>query len=221
MEQKSNSKSYIFVIDVGTQSIRAALIDLEGNICEIERTLIEPYFSDQPGYAEQDPEYFWTSLCKTTKTLFKNSSIDTSNIKGAAITTQRGTVINLDKDGKPLRPAIIWLDQRKAKVTDWPKGITKKGLQLINMYESITFAIKEGEVNWIRQNQPEIWKKTNKFLLLSGFFLHRLSGKYVDSIGSIVGFLPFNYKLHEYSKPGAINSRMFPMDQQKLADLVF
>lgn len=220
MNQHNNSKSYLFVIDAGTQSIRAVLIDLDGNICEIERTLVEPYFSDQPGYAEQDPEYLWESLCKTTKTFFNNSSIDKSKIKGVSITTQRATVINLDIDGKPLRPAIIWLDQRKAKVGEWPTGITKKGLQLINMYESLAYAIKEGEVNWIRQNQPEIWEKTNKYLLLSGFFLHRLSGKYVDSTGSTVGFLPFNYKNHEYSKPGEINSKMFPVERQKLADLV-
>jgi len=220
MDPKISATSYLFVIDVGTQSIRAALIDLKGNICEIERTSVEPYFSDHPGYAEQDPEYLWHSLCKTTKALFENSAIDKELIRGMSITTQRGTVVNLDKEGKVLRPAIIWLDQRKAKVETWPKGISKKGLQLLNLYESITYAIKEGESNWIRQNQPEIWKKTYKYLLLSGFFIHRLSGKFVDSIGSTVGFLPFNYKTHEYSKPGSVNYKMFPINRDKLPDLV-
>ncbi|HKK67683.1 MAG TPA: FGGY family carbohydrate kinase, partial [Bacteroidales bacterium] len=92
----TNEKKYIFVIDAGTQSIRAAMIDLKGNICAIERTEIDSYFSDQPGFAEQDPEYLWDKLCETTRRLFKNISVDISLIQGLSITTQRGSVVNLD-----------------------------------------------------------------------------------------------------------------------------
>jgi len=211
---------YIIVIDAGTQSVRAAIIDLQGNICEIERTEIEPYFSDKPGYAEQDPEYLWDKLCETTQRLIKNTSVHLNMIKGLSITTQRGTVVNLDRDSKPLRPAIIWLDQRKAKVEDWPKGIVKKGLQLINMYESLAHAIRDGESNWIRQNQPEIWNKTFKYVFLSAFFNYRLVGKFIDSVGSTVGYMPFDYKKQQWSKPGAINSKLFPVEREKLVDLV-
>ena len=213
-------KQYVFVIDAGTQSIRAVIIDLHGNICEIERTEIEPYFSEQPGYAEQDPAYLWDILCKTTKQLLKNSSIPVSQIKGLSITSQRGTIVNLDKEGKPLRPAIVWLDQRKAKVENWPKGIVKKGLQIINMHESLAHAIKDGESNWIRQNQHKIWKKTYKHVFLSAFFNHRLVGKFIDSIGSTVGYMPFNYKKQRWSKPSETNYKLFPIERNKLVDLV-
>ena len=217
---EKEKKQYVIVIDAGTQSIRAAIIDLQGNICEIERTEIEPYFSDKPGYAEQDPEYLWDKLCETTQRLMKNTSVPLNGIKGLSITTQRGTVVNLDKNGKPLRPAIIWLDQRKAKVEDWPKGIVKKGLQLINMYESLAHAIKDGESNWIRQNQPEIWDKTYKYVFLSAFLNYRLVGKFIDSIGSTVGYMPLDYKKQQWSKPGTINSKLFPVEREKLVDLV-
>jgi len=213
-------KQYVVVIDAGTQSIRAAIIDLKGNICEIEKTPVEPYFTNKPGYAEQDPEYLWDKLCETTKRLIKKSSVDISCIKGLSITSQRGTVVNLDKQGNPLRPAIIWLDQRKAKVDNWPKGVVKRGLQIINMYESLAHAIKDGESNWIRQNEPEIWQKTHKYVFLSAFYNHRLVGKFIDSVGSTVGYMPFNYKKHEWSKPRAINSRLFPIEREKLVDLV-
>lgn len=216
----NNIKKYVAVVDAGTQSIRAVIIDLLGNICEIEKTEIEPYFSDQPGYAEQDADYLWDMLCKTTQRLVKKSNIDISQIKGLSITSQRGTVVNLDKDGKPLRPAIIWLDQRKAKIDNWPKGIVKKGLQIINMYESLAHAIKDGESNWIRQNQPEIWKKTHKYVFLSAFFNYRLVGKYIDSVGSTVGYMPFDYKKHQWSKKGDVNSKLFPVERDKLVDLV-
>lgn len=218
---KANSlKKYILVIDVGTQSIRASFIDLEGVICEIEKTPIEAYYSTQPGYSEQDPEYFWEKLCETTRALFRNTSINRNQIQGMSLTTQRGTVVNLDKEGRPLRPAIIWLDQRKGKVDKWPKGVIKFVLKLAGVYSTIAYAIKEGESNWIRQNQPEIWEKTNKFLMLSGFFISRLSGLFIDSVGSMVGFIPFDYKKHQYSKPNSIHYKMFPIEQEKLATLV-
>ena len=144
--ETENQKLYILVIDVGTQSIRASLIDTAGNICEIEKTPIEAYYSTQPGYAEQEPEYFWETLCKTTRLLLKNSQIPVEQIKGMAVTTQRSTVVNIDKNGKPLRPAIIWLDQRKAKVENWPKGITKTALQLAGVYESVAYADRKSVV---------------------------------------------------------------------------
>ena len=217
---KESKKQYVLAIDAGTQSVRAAIIDLQGNICEIQRTEIEPYFSEQPGYAEQDPEYLWDKLCETTQQLIKNTSINISQIEGMSLTTQRGTVVNLDENGKPLRPAIIWLDQRKAKVENWPKGLTKRGLQLISMYGPLTHAIKDGESNWIRQNQPELWRKTYKYVFLSGFFNYRLVGKFIDSAGSIVGYVPFNYKKQKWSKSSAINSKLFPIETEKLIDLV-
>jgi len=217
---KVEKKTYVIAIDAGTQSIRAVIIDLQGNICEIERTEVEPYYSDEPGFAEQDPNYLWDKLCETTQRLVKNTSIELLQIKGLSLTSQRSTVVNLDKDGKPLRDAIIWLDQRKAKVDNWPKGITKLGLKIINMHESLAHAIKDGESNWIRQNQPDIWKKTHKHVFLSAFFNYRLVGKFVDSIGNTVGYIPFNYKKQKWSKPNEINSKLFPIEREKLVDLV-
>lgn len=211
---------YVIVIDAGTQSIRAVIIDLQGNICELERTEVEPYYADKPGYAEQDPEYLWYQLCETTQRLLKNSSININQIKGLSVTSQRGTVVNIDENGKPLRPAIVWLDQRKAKVENWPKGFVKKGLQLINMHESLVHAIKDGESNWIRQNEPEIWEKTYKYVFLSGFFNYKLTGRFIDSVGSTVGYVPFDYKKQQWSKPNAVNSKLFPIEPNKLVELV-
>ena len=220
MNQTESPEPYVLVIDVGTQSIRASFIDTKGNILAIEKTHIEAYFSTQPGYAEQEPDYFWEQLCATTQKLFQKHPSDPERLKGMSITTQRGTVVNLDKDGKPLRPAIIWLDQRRAKVDAWPSGLTKTALQVAGAYDPVTYAIQESEANWIRQHQPEIWERTDKYLLLSGFLLYRLSGDVVDSVGSTVGYIPFDYKKHRYSKTSSINYKMFPINQKKLARLV-
>src|SRR5690606_22924996 len=109
------AQDVILAIDNGTQSVRALLIDPEGNILAKSRVPIEAYYSEQPGWAEQQPEYFWTSLCQACQQLWQQTDIPKAAIKGVTITTQRATVINLDREGKPLRPAIIWLDQRRTK----------------------------------------------------------------------------------------------------------
>ncbi|MCP4137351.1 MAG: carbohydrate kinase [bacterium] len=210
----------IFTIDAGTQSIRAALIDLKGNICEMVKTEIEPYFSVNPGWAEQHPEYYWKILTQTCKKLMKESSFHKGAIKGVTLTTQRGTVINLDADGNPLRPAIVWLDQRKAELGKWPTLPLKAALKAVNLYEALTHTIKECEINWLRQNQPEIWEKTHKYLFLSGYFTYKLTGEFTDSKGSTVGYVPFDYKAQEWAPANNMKHKQFPADVSMLPDLV-
>ena len=108
----SNNKEYVLAIDNGTQSVRALVFDLEGQLVAKSKVEIEPYYSNQPGWAEQDADYFWANLCKACCALWPQLDFPKSAIKAVALTTQRATIINLDCDGKPLRPAIVWLDQR-------------------------------------------------------------------------------------------------------------
>src|SRR5690554_7033233 len=97
-----NNNNYIFAIDNGTQSVRALIFDLEGNLLGKGKEEIEPYFSTQPGFAEQHPEYFWESLGRACEKLWSSTNIKPEQIAGIALTTQRSTVINLDKDGKQI-----------------------------------------------------------------------------------------------------------------------
>ncbi|PKL39111.1 MAG: carbohydrate kinase [Spirochaetae bacterium HGW-Spirochaetae-1] len=210
----------IFTIDAGTQSIRAATIDLKGNIIDMVKTSIEPYFSEHPGWAEQDPEYYWKTLCITCKKLMKEMSFNQKAVKGVTLTTQRATFINVDKNGKPLRPAIVWLDQRKAEPEAWPPVHLKMALKAIGMYDSAMHTVRECEINWIRQNQPEIWDKTHKFLIISGFFTYKLTGEFNDSVGNTIGYFPFDYKTHTWCKKSDMKWQMFPIEESKLHGLV-
>jgi sugar (pentulose or hexulose) kinase len=220
VQTDSGTSAYVISIDFGTQSIRVSVIDMRGHIVHFEKTEIDAYYSTQAGYAEQNVDYLWNQLKKTTHSLMNKVSVPIGSIKGISITTQRGTVVNLDKKGHPLRPAIIWLDQRKAIVDGFPKGMWKVGLRMINLLGSVSQAIKDGECNWIRQNEPDIWKKTHKFLFLSGYINYRLTGKYIDSTGNIVGYVPFNYKKQRWCNRHEFNYKLFPVEKEKLPDLV-
>lgn len=147
----------VISIDAGTQSIRACLIDFRGNIIQIVKNEIDPYFSVNPGWAEQDPEYFWNVLARTCKKLMSSLVVKKDSIRGVTLTTQRNTMINLDCAGKPLRPAFIWLDRRKAKPEKWPPLYLRLPMQAAGLYDIALYGIMESEANWIYQNQREIW----------------------------------------------------------------
>jgi len=210
----------ILAIDCGTQSVRALLFDLRGNLVEKTLVPIEPYYSDQPGWAEQDPDYFWESLCRACRQLWQSSLIPKDTIAGVALTTQRDTMVNVDKNGRPLRPAIVWLDQRRTEGLPSLGGWWGLAFWLTGMSETIAYFQAEAEANWLIKHQPEVWNKTHKFLFLSGYLTYRLVGDFVDSVGCQVGYVPFDYKRLKWAKGSDWKWRAVPVDSDMLPRLV-
>lgn len=211
----------ILSFDAGTQSIRAALIDASGNIVQIVKRLIEPYFSENPGWAEQHTDYYWKTLCDASRELMGLLDSRTREaIVAVTLTTQRATMINLDAEGLPLRPACLWLDQRKADSRGLIPAITKPFLKAMGLWDRVDGAVQSCEANWIRQNQPDIWEKTYKYLLLSGFFAYRLTGEFVDSVANNVGYLPFDNKTYQWAGRFDLKWRLFPIEKEKLPRLI-
>jgi sugar (pentulose or hexulose) kinase len=204
------SEQYIFSIDNGTQSVRAMLFDTQGNLIAKGKEELDAYFSEQPGWAEQHPEYYWDSLKKACNKLWESVSIDRSKILAATVTTQRGTVVNVDKEGNSLRPAIIWLDQRRAEVEGSVPGLWKWLFKLAGVEDVVHRFREKSQAAWISQNQKELWKKTHKYLLLSGYLTFKLTGEYKDSIASQVGYIPFDYKKRAWAKDSDWRYRVAP-----------
>jgi sugar (pentulose or hexulose) kinase len=141
-------------------------------------------------------------------------------LAGVVLTTQRGTVVNVDQQGRPLRPAIVWLDQRRTPGLKPVGGRWGLIFQLVRMSETVAYLQAEAEANWIRVHQPQIWDKTHKFLLLSGYLTYRLTGRLVDSAGCQVAYLPFDYKTQQWAAASNWKWQAIPMDARMLPDLV-
>ena len=189
-----NNKDLILTIDNGTQSLKALVFDLQGDLLAREQVAFEPYFSKNPGWAEQDPEVFWQALCQACRQIWLAGTIAKERIAGVALTTQRATMVNVDQDGKPLRPAILWLDQRKTHGLLPLGGLWGALFKVANLSATIAYFQSEAEANWLQTYQPDLWDRTYRYLLLSGYLTHRLTGEFVDSIGCQVGYIPFDYK---------------------------
>jgi sugar (pentulose or hexulose) kinase len=213
-------KDQVLAIDNGTQSVRALLFDLRGSLLAKSRVELEPYFSKQPGWAEQHPSYFWETLCRACQQLWEQPGVSKEAIAGVALTTQRSTVVNVDREGKPLRPAIVWLDQRRTEGLPPVGGVWGVAFKLVRMSETVAYLQAEAEANWLRTHQPEIWEQTHKYLFLSGYLTYLLTGSFVDSVGCQVGYVPFDYKGLDWASPRDWKWLAVPMDPDLLPELV-
>ncbi|MGQ9490515.1 MAG: FGGY-family carbohydrate kinase [Anaerolineae bacterium] len=220
------NKDLILAIDSGTQSVRALVFDLQGNLLAKARVPVTPYVSPQPGWAENDPDMYWDALCQACQSLWRQAEATgkpaglRGRIAGVALTTQRSTVINVDGAGRPLRPAIVWLDQRRTEGLKPVGGLWGLAFALTGMRETVAYLQAEAEANWIRTHQPEVWARTHKYLFLSGYLTYRLTGRFVDSVGCQVGYVPFDYKKLRWAGRHDWKWQAVPMSPDLLPELV-
>ena len=211
---------YFLSIDNGTQSVRAMVFDGQGQLIAKSKIEIEPYFSNQKGWAEQNAEYFWNSLCQACLELWPKLSISKELIAAVSVTTQRATIVPMGIDNQPLRPAITWLDQRQVQTKPKLGKLESVIMGIIGAKPLVDLMHAEAEANWIQQNEPEIWKQVHKFLLLSGYHNYKLTGNYKDAVASTVGFIPFDYKIQDWADQKDWKWRAMPIRSEMLPEVL-
>ncbi len=213
----------IMAIDVGTQSVRAVVCDSQGNIVANERIVSKPCIVKKFGWAEAEPDSFWDNVCYCTNKVKEKLKDDMKNIQGVSITTNRDNILCVDKDGKPLRDWITWMDQRLS-----PEAVisTKKetqGLSKVIRYVKKSFfdmVSTRSKFNWIKIHEPEIYAKTYKFLTLCGHITYKFTGKFNDAIGLQMGVYPYDIAHFDFYNLKAIYD-IVGVTRDKLADEVF
>lgn len=210
----------LLAIDIGTQSTRAIVFDAQGHLLAHAQVPIEPYVSPQPGWAEQDPEIYWSACADACNALWREGTVQAAQITGLTLTTQRATTVCLDHAGRVLRPATVWLDQRRCTAPPDMGPLWTLLLRVAGAGALIRHFQAEAEANWFAQHQPELWRETSKFLLLSGFITQRLVGEYIDSTGCQVGYLPFDYKRLAWARPNDFKWKALAVRPEQLPRLV-
>lgn len=211
---------YVLAIDCGTQSLKGIIFDKKGKMLVGEHIKFKPYYASEPGYAEQDAYVFYNSLCSVVKKLNERAPVIMAHIEGITVTTQRDTSICVDQDGEPLRPAIIWADQR---MIDEPRKMTflhDLVFKAINMKKTVEILSRNCKAHWLQDYEPEIWEKTYKYLQLSAFLNYKLTGKFNDSVASQIGHVPFSYKHFRWEKKHSLKHDIFHIEDNKLCHLI-
>ncbi len=214
-------QSLVLVFDIGTQSARGMIISASGEICaKQKRTYDQPYISPAAGIAEQTPDFYYEQICLISQQLKKDHPQLFERVQGIGVTTIRDTIVCVDAHGKPLTPAILWLDKRLATGRPNVPWTHQLLLKTIGMDTTFQMQYQKSHCNWIRENQPEIWAKTKYCLLLSGYLNFKLTGQMKDAVASVVGHVPFDYRRRKWLDSRALIYPVFPIEIDKQCPVV-
>jgi sugar (pentulose or hexulose) kinase len=191
----------VLAIDAGTQSVRAIVFDRGGQmLARAQVPLAPPFDAPQPGWAEIDPARYWQALAEGCRLLCERGDLQPGRIAALTLTTQRGTVVCSDEAGTPLRPAIVWPDQRLCSAPP-PLGLLWSTLfGLAGARDLLRHLQRQAEANWLAQHDAALWQRSARFVLLSGWLSKCLVGDWVDSVACQVGYLPFDYRRQRWAR---------------------
>ncbi len=211
----------MLTIDMGTQSARALLVDAAGSIvAKVQKRYETPYVSPQPGWAEQDADFYWGALCEVSRRLKEQAGPLWRQILAVTVTCIRDTCVCVDISGRPLRPAILWLDKREAHGMPRIPAPAKAAFLAVGMYDSVKLQRRAAACNWIMLHEPELWQKTHKYLMLSTYLQYRLTGLYVDSCANLIGHIPYDSKARRWMRMSDMRRCIFPIEPEKLYTIV-
>lgn len=217
------TNNYVVSIDYGTQSVRVSIVDEKGNFLAFEQERYNPaYFSTRPGFAEQDPDYYYKCMCVASKRLCEKNPLLFKNVKSISSTCFRDSVVFLDENYKSVRPAIIWLDQRQAKLDRKIPKLYNAIFDVIGMHDTINLNRKRTPALWVQENEPDIWKKVKYYVPMNLYLNYRLIGVLQDSSSNMIGHFPINFKTGKNYGPKALKGVIYGVDESmvpKAADI--
>lgn len=170
--------NYIIAHDLGTTGNKATLYDREGKLVGAVFHAYETEYA-HTGWAEQNPEDWWTAVCQSTQQLLQQTHVSKDDIACITFSGQMMGAVALDKDGRPLRNAIIWADQRALQQNDWvlERVSFEEMYHLTGHRASSSYSLQK--ILWIRDNQPDIYNATHKFVHAKDSIVARLTGNFV------------------------------------------
>ena len=188
----SNSQTkYILAIDHGTGGPKSAIVSTEGEVLEWAFKEV-PLYVQKGGAVEQDPDEWWDAILKTSKQVIDSGRVSIDNIVGVCNTSQWSGTVAVDKDGNHLMNSIIWMDTRGAKYIEkfYKSLIQVSGYSLSKILKWIKRTgggpSQSGKdpiahILWIKNELPDIYNKTFKFLEPQDFINSKLTGKFATS----------------------------------------
>lgn len=182
---------YYIGVDLGTSSVKLLLMDDDGNIVNTV-TKEYPISFPKPGWSEQNPTDWYEKTVEGIKELISN--IDSSKVAGISFGGQMHGLVILDENDNVIRPAILWNDGRTTKECDFLNNEYGKD-KLTNNTANIAFAgFTAPKILWLKENEPDNFKKISKIMLPKDYLAYRLSGEFCTDVSDASGMLLFDVK---------------------------
>lgn len=192
-------KKYLLAYDIGTTGNKASLFDVQGQLLA---NSYDEYGTDygDGNRAEQDPGDWWTAVCDSTKKLLAETGVDPKGIAAVSFSGHMMACLPVDESGTPLRSCIIWSDNRSVDQAQHlvdevgaEEGYRITGHQLLPCYSA-------AKIMWVRDNQPEIFEKTHKFIHVKDYIALRLTGVFATDYSDACGMNLYDLEKHCWSE---------------------
>lgn len=196
---------YAITFDIGTTGVKTCVFEISDTI-KLLGSASEGYklyvFPD--GGAEQDPDDWWTAMCNTSKKAVAEAGIDASLIEGISFCSQMQGLVLVDKDSKPVRRAMSYMDQRARE--ELKKGVAH-GIQIagasipillksLMITGAVAASVKDPvwKYNWVKNHEPENFKRVHKWLDVKEALIARMTGRCVMTRDSAFGALLYDLR---------------------------
>ncbi len=182
--------AFILAYDVGTTAVKTCLYYINSGIKLIASSGRSYPLTVLPnGGAEQNPEDWWDAMCLTTRHIIEESGISAEEIAGLSFCTQMQGLVLVDENGKPVRPAMNYMDQRAVKELKegLSYGLTLDGCNVVRLARALVItkavpaSVKDTvwKYKWVEKNEPELFAKVRWWLDVKEYLIHRCCGEFV------------------------------------------
>lgn len=204
--------------DIGSSSIKASIVDAKGKLVAHTKYPNNemPIDSPKPGWAEQNPEYWWKIFCTVTQKILTENKINPNDIQGIGISYQMHGLVLVGQDQMPLRPSIIWCDSRAVSIGE--NGFNEIGQEkcmqeVLNSPGNFTAS----KLKWVKDNEPEIYEKVWKFMLPGDYIALKLTSEATTTITGLSEGILWDFEKSQVSQT-IINQ--FGIDSSLVSEVV-
>jgi xylulokinase len=180
---------HLLGIDIGTSGTKTLVCDEDGKV--LATAMAEhPISSPRPGWSEQDPQDWWDATCKATKAVLKKAGVKAADVGGIGLSGQMHGSVFLGDGPKPLRPALLWNDQRTAEQCAEIESKAGGREALIELVANPALTgFTAPKILWVRQHEPKVYAKTKHVLLPKDYVRYRMTGEYATEVSDASGML--------------------------------
>jgi len=211
---------YVLVLDCGTQSMRSIVYDTKGFLLGVKKVKYPKYYMTSDGFIEMHPDVFWDSACMSVRLFWEEHPEIMEKVVAITLASQRSTSVFVNKEGKPLRNAISWMDTRKLQKNYKINAAMKKMYKAMKVWEIVDNYNRSCPYHWVKINENEVMDQLHKYLFLSTYINFKLTGQYKDSVTSAPGYIPFCTKRLDWANKTDIEGRIFHVESDQLFELV-
>jgi ribulose kinase len=173
---------YLMGVDFGTGGVRVGIFDPLGD--EVGYSSVEYGIRyPNPGWAEQDPEHWWVALTSAVPAAMSDGRLSPGDIAGISVDATASTVVAVDRVGRPLRKAIMWMDVRASEQAERISRTEDPALKY-NGYGAASPEFGLPKALWLRDNEPHIYEQARYILDCADWITHRLTGRETASINT-------------------------------------